>query len=122
MGADVIAVGAGLAGLVAAGELVERCNTVLVAEQENAANLGGQTFWSFGKLFFVDSPTRIVNLVIRSCVTGVLDGRVHQEPQRPADRRFTNGVDVAEPAPQESGEFFGFDGGHRQAVWNRREP
>ena len=25
-------------------------------EQENAANLGGQAFWSFGGLFFVDSP------------------------------------------------------------------
>jgi hypothetical protein len=67
-------------------------------------------------------PTRIGHLVIRSVVTGVLDGRVHQEPQRPADRRFTNGVDVPEPAPQQSGEFFGFDGGHRQAVQNRREP
>ena len=38
MDADVIVVGAGLAGLVAAGELVERGNTVLVVEQENAAN------------------------------------------------------------------------------------
>ena len=56
MDADVIVVGAGLAGLVAAGELVERGNTVLVVEQENAANLGGQAFWSFGGLFFVDSP------------------------------------------------------------------
>jgi predicted oxidoreductase len=31
-------------------------STVLVVEQENAANLGGQAFWSFGGLFFVDSP------------------------------------------------------------------
>jgi hypothetical protein len=46
MDADVIVVGAGLAGLVAAGELVERGNTVFVVEQENAANLGGQAFWS----------------------------------------------------------------------------
>jgi uncharacterized protein len=56
MDADVIVVGAGLAGLAAAGELVERGKTVLVVEQENAANLGGQAFWSFGGLFFVDSP------------------------------------------------------------------
>ena len=56
MDADVIVVGAGLAGLVAASELVERGKTVLVVEQENAANLGGQAFWSFGGLFFVDSP------------------------------------------------------------------
>ena len=56
MDADVIVVGAGLAGLVATCELVERGKKVLVVEQENAANLGGQAFWSFGGLFFVDSP------------------------------------------------------------------
>ena len=54
--ADVIVVGAGLAGLVAACELVERGARVLIVDQENAANLGGQAFWSFGGLFFVDSP------------------------------------------------------------------
>ncbi|MGA5545555.1 FAD-binding dehydrogenase [Mycobacterium sp. NPDC051198] len=54
--ADVIVVGAGLAGLVAACELVERGLRVLIVDQENAANLGGQAFWSFGGLFFVDSP------------------------------------------------------------------
>ena len=48
MDADVIIVGAGLAGVVAASEFEERGKTVLVVEQENAANLGGQTFWSFG--------------------------------------------------------------------------
>jgi predicted oxidoreductase len=54
--ADVIVVGAGLAGLVAACELVERGRRVLVVDQENANNIGGQAFWSFGGLFFVDSP------------------------------------------------------------------
>ncbi len=54
--ADVLVVGAGLAGLVAACELVERGRRVLIVDQENAANLGGQAFWSFGGLFFVDSP------------------------------------------------------------------
>src|SRR6476661_1225009 len=54
--ADVIVVGAGLAGLVAACELVERGRRVLIVDQENADNLGGQAFWSFGGLFFVDSP------------------------------------------------------------------
>ena len=54
--ADVIVVGAGLSGLVAACELVERGARVLVLDQENSANLGGQAFWSFGGLFFVDSP------------------------------------------------------------------
>jgi predicted oxidoreductase len=54
--ADVIVVGAGLAGLVAACEAVDRGRSVLIVDQENAANLGGQAFWSFGGLFFVDSP------------------------------------------------------------------
>jgi predicted oxidoreductase len=54
--ADVIIVGAGLAGLVAAGEVVDRGKRVLIVDQENSANLGGQAFWSFGGLFFVDSP------------------------------------------------------------------
>ncbi|HXB88338.1 FAD-binding dehydrogenase [Mycobacterium sp.] len=54
--ADVIIVGAGLAGLVAACEVVDRDMRVLILDQENGANLGGQAFWSFGGLFFVDSP------------------------------------------------------------------
>jgi uncharacterized protein len=54
--ADVVIVGAGLAGLVAACELADRGKQVLIVDQENAANLGGQAFWSFGGLFFVDSP------------------------------------------------------------------
>src|ERR1700759_1911234 len=54
--ADVIIVGAGLADLVAACELVDRGKRVLIVDQENGANLGGQAFWSFGGLFFVDSP------------------------------------------------------------------
>ncbi len=40
--ADVIVVGAGLAGLVAACEVVEQGRSVLIVDQENAANLGGQ--------------------------------------------------------------------------------
>ena len=54
--ADVIIVGAGLAGLVAACEVADRGMRVLILDQENSANLGGQAFWSFGGLFFVDSP------------------------------------------------------------------
>ncbi|MCB0933149.1 MAG: FAD-binding dehydrogenase, partial [Mycobacterium sp.] len=56
MDADVIVVGAGLAGLVATHELTSRGKKVLLVDQENAANLGGQAFWSFGGLFLVDSP------------------------------------------------------------------
>ena len=53
---DAIVVGAGLSGLVAAHELTSRGRRVAVVDQENAANLGGQAFWSFGGLFLVDSP------------------------------------------------------------------
>jgi predicted oxidoreductase len=56
MDADVIVIGAGLAGLVATAELVDTGRKVLVLDQENEANLGGQAHWSFGGLFFVDSP------------------------------------------------------------------
>lgn len=56
MDADVIVVGAGLAGLVATHELTSRGKKVLLLDQENEANLGGQAFWSFGGLFLVDTP------------------------------------------------------------------
>nr|WP_314429030.1 FAD-binding dehydrogenase [uncultured Brevundimonas sp.] len=56
MDADVIVVGAGLAGLVATHELTRRGRRVALVDQENPANLGGQAFWSFGGLFLVDSP------------------------------------------------------------------
>jgi predicted oxidoreductase len=53
---DVIVIGAGLSGLVAATELTDAGKQVLVLEQEPEQSLGGQAFWSFGGLFFVDSP------------------------------------------------------------------
>jgi predicted oxidoreductase len=53
---DVIVVGAGLAGLVATYELTRAGRRVLVLDQENRNNLGGQAFWSLGGLFLVDSP------------------------------------------------------------------
>ncbi|MCP3102641.1 FAD-binding dehydrogenase [Myxococcus sp. K15C18031901] len=54
--ADVIVVGGGLAGLVAATELADAGKRVIVLDQEAEQNLGGQAFWSFGGLFLVDSP------------------------------------------------------------------
>ncbi|WP_210603575.1 FAD-binding dehydrogenase [Brevibacterium oceani] len=53
---DAIIVGAGLAGLVAAYELTQAGKRVLILDQENRANLGGQAFWSLGGLFLIDSP------------------------------------------------------------------
>ncbi len=54
--ADVIIVGGGLAGLVAAAELADAGKRVIILEQEGENSLGGQAFWSLGGLFFVDSP------------------------------------------------------------------
>ncbi|MBN9417220.1 FAD-binding dehydrogenase [bacterium SCN 62-11] len=56
MQADVIVVGAGLAGLVATCELLEGGRSVILVDQEGEQNLGGQAFWSLGGLFLVDSP------------------------------------------------------------------
>ena len=54
--ADVVIVGAGLAGLVAAAELADAGRRVVILDQEPQATLGGQAHWSFGGLFLVDTP------------------------------------------------------------------
>ncbi|GHH46937.1 FAD-binding dehydrogenase [Lentzea cavernae] len=54
--ADVIVVGAGLAGLVATAELADAGRKVILLDQEPEASLGGQAWWSFGGLFLVDTP------------------------------------------------------------------
>ncbi len=54
--ADVIVVGAGLAGLVAATEIADAGKRVIVVDQEGEQSLGGQAFWSLGGLFLVDTP------------------------------------------------------------------
>lgn len=53
---DVIVVGAGLSGLVAATEIADAGKRVIVVDQEGEQSLGGQAFWSFGGLFLVNSP------------------------------------------------------------------
>jgi predicted oxidoreductase len=53
---DVIVVGGGLAGLVAAAELADRGKRVILLDQEPENFLGGQAFWSLGGLFLVDTP------------------------------------------------------------------
>ncbi|KNE80107.1 MULTISPECIES: FAD-binding dehydrogenase [Streptomyces] len=54
--ADVIVVGAGLAGLAATAELADAGRRVILLDQEPEASLGGQAHWSFGGLFLVGSP------------------------------------------------------------------
>lgn len=53
---DVLVIGWGLAGLVAAAEAAAAGKKVTIVDQEPRTNLGGQAWWSFGGLFFVDSP------------------------------------------------------------------
>ncbi|PLS23605.1 FAD-binding dehydrogenase [Neptunicoccus cionae] len=53
---DVIVIGSGLAGLVAASQAAARGRKVLVLDQEGAQSIGGQAFWSLGGLFMVDTP------------------------------------------------------------------
>ncbi|MCX5608830.1 FAD-binding dehydrogenase [Streptomyces sp. NBC_00047] len=54
--ADVIVIGAGLAGLAATAELVDAGRKVILLDQEPEQSIGGQAHWSFGGLFLVDSP------------------------------------------------------------------
>ncbi|UWR43833.1 FAD-binding dehydrogenase [Phaeobacter inhibens] len=64
--ADVIIVGAGLAGLVAAAELGDRGKRVILLDQEPAHFLGGQAHWSLGGLFMIDTPEQR-RMGIRDC-------------------------------------------------------
>jgi uncharacterized protein len=54
--ADVIIVGGGLAGLVAACELADANKRVIIVDQEPEQSLGGQAWWSLGGIFLVNSP------------------------------------------------------------------
>ncbi|WP_114423180.1 FAD-binding dehydrogenase [Nocardioides houyundeii] len=56
MDADIIVVGHGLAGLVAAAEAADAGRQVIVLDQEGEQSLGGQAHWSLGGLFLVDTP------------------------------------------------------------------
>ncbi|WP_311257310.1 FAD-binding dehydrogenase [Microbacterium sp. WCS2018Hpa-9] len=56
LSADVLVIGWGLAGLVAAGEALDAGRRVILIDQEPRTNLGGQAWWSFGGLFLIDSP------------------------------------------------------------------
>ncbi|QNA92582.1 MULTISPECIES: FAD-binding dehydrogenase [unclassified Microbacterium] len=53
---DVLVIGWGLAGLVAAAEALDAGKRVILLDQEPRTNLGGQAWWSFGGLFLIDSP------------------------------------------------------------------
>ena len=54
--APIVIIGSGLAGMVAAYEALQGGKQVVILDQENRNNLGGQAFWSLGGLFYVGSP------------------------------------------------------------------
>ncbi|MBP2265665.1 putative oxidoreductase [Pseudarthrobacter sp. PvP004] len=54
--ADIVIIGAGLSGLVAAATAYAAGKTVAVLDQEPEASVGGQAHWSFGGLFMVNTP------------------------------------------------------------------
>lgn len=54
--ADVVIIGAGIAGIVAAYELMNEGKSVILLDRDEADQIGGLAKWSFGGMFFVDSP------------------------------------------------------------------
>jgi len=54
--ADVIIIGAGLAGIVTAIELLHQNKKVLILDRDQRENIGGLAKWSFGGMFFSGSP------------------------------------------------------------------
>jgi predicted oxidoreductase len=91
--ADIIIVGGGLAGLVAAAELVEARRNVTIVDQEPEQSLGGQAFWSLGGIFLVDSPEQrrlrirdSYDLALEDWMgTGAFDREEDQWPRRWAE-------------------------------------
>lgn len=53
---EIVIVGSGLAGIVAAIELLDKGHRVLIIDRDIRDNLGGLARWAFGGMFFVDSP------------------------------------------------------------------
>ena len=98
--ADVIIVGAGLAGLAAAAELGDRGKRVLLLDQEPEASLGGQAFWSLGGLFLVDTPeqrrmgirdSRDLALLDWTPAEGALRRSLRELPQKQLPQRRLGG-------------------------------
>ena len=83
---DAIVVGAGLAGLVTAHELVKAGRLGPDVKQENRNNLGGQAFWWLAGLFFFDSPGRC-RMGIKDSYELALEDRVGAHSRHAMDWR-----------------------------------
>ena len=53
---DIVVIGAGIAGLVAAHECLERGKSVILVDRHNSANVGGLARTAFGGMALVDTP------------------------------------------------------------------
>ncbi|MEM6633324.1 MAG: FAD-binding dehydrogenase [Bacteroidota bacterium] len=56
--ADVIIIGAGISGIVTAIELLNANKKVLILDRDEEKEIGGLAKWSFGGMFFADSPVQ----------------------------------------------------------------
>lgn len=82
---DVIVVGGGLAGIVAAYELLSRDRKVLLLERDTEENFGGLAKESFGGMWFADTPLQRKNKIQDSVELGLSDWLAFGEHE-PGDR------------------------------------
>ena len=61
--ADAIVIGGGLAGMVTALELLDAGKRVVILDRATRDRFGGLARWSFGGMFFVDSPEQRKNRI-----------------------------------------------------------
>ena len=59
--AEIVVIGGGLAGMVAALELLDAGKSVVLLDRASRERFGGLARWSFGGIFFVDSPEQRKN-------------------------------------------------------------
>ena len=54
--ADVVVIGGGIAGMVCALELLDLGKKVILVDRDSKEKFGGLARWSFGGMFFVNTP------------------------------------------------------------------
>ena len=93
---DVIIVGGGLAGIVAAQEMLSKGLTVTLVDRTSEDRFGGLAIWSFGGIFYVDSPFHrkgkmkdSVELAMRDWFSAAEFGEQDEWPRRWAEQYIT---------------------------------